>query len=774
MTSGNAAGAKIRPDFEVIEKIAGSFSRWCVWGYKERGDGSKPAKVPSDGRRAISTRSPGDWLSFDQARKAYERGGFDGVGVLINGNAPVVAIDIDGCLDEFGNVLPEFEAVVAALMALCTYVEISPSGTGLRGFIHGITPEDVPEKVGGVEIYDTCTAGRYVTITGHPWGAFREIGRSDEAGLAELLRVAGFFDSHGGVAVVGGGEGGEAWTAITDDDLLALLRRNNKRGAITRLLKGDITGYAGDSEARAALIGHIAYYSRDVGQVDRLMRGSGLMKSKLDEARSGELFSTWEIKRVLAGIDKTGGGSYWVDRAEREAGTAIEKAAEVGMLEKARDVLVGGLAGITNSKGKIQTGPVPLAELLYRDKRLTGAVWFDEFAQMPMKTPAFEAIGGGRGEALTDRDYRAVEAWLAREWAVSLKAGEIRRVVLAWADKTAINHVTEKLDEFAAAWDGQPRVGQLLADYFGAHVGDDEGLRHYVSEIGIRFMVGVVARAFEPGCKLDTMLNIESPQGKKKSTGVKELTAAISPRAFLEGFSLDKLDRDAKQALRGKLIGECAELDGMSKHEAGTLKNFLSCRVDHYRDPYGLTVSDWPRSVVLVGTTNEDAYLRDPTGNRRFWPVKVGRVDIDAIRRDAEQLWGEAVRLYRAGKRWWVEEDGDEDAKLRTVQRREVLKRMVADTWVEMLEEFNERLVLGRVDMVRPAGAVADAEMSFRLVELMAMVFEDGTTTRRTLPEETRFRAALVRAGWVHNGSTAHGRWRLSAGATAEARRRVS
>lgn len=607
----------------------------------------------------------------------------------------------------------------------------------------------------------------------------------DDVALADFLRVGGLLEV-ASTATDGGGiddDSDDIWPSKTVAEIRALIKQRNKRGKLTKLLNGDVSDYAGQSEADGGLAAEILYYCNDLGIIYKLMQESGLMRSKYDESRPvdkkyglPQTYLGYTISRVYEKLGGDDRPSYWYDQSQKKASKAIENAAAKSLTERAGLYLVDGLAGIVGPKGKIANNVHTAAELLARDNRLIGAVFFDLFALMPIASSVFDsAIGGSGGElgrVLTDRDYRHVEKWLFDNWGVVLRPGEIKRVVLGWADRYARNPVVERLDEFAAAWEGESRVGELFVRYFGAKPETDEEA-DYLSEIGTRFLVGVVARAEVPGAKVDTMVVLESAQGHKKSSGVTALTAALGYRAFLEGFTLEKLDKDAKLRLRGRVIGECAELDGMTKHEAGTLKNFLSTRTDSYRDPYGLATQDWPRTIVLVGTTNETGYLRDPTGNRRYWPVKVGRVNLKAIERDAPQLWGEAVRLYRAGVRWWINETGEEDKRLREIQRREATKRLAPDTWVEVIEEFNEKLIQGLVRHPRWPDAVALPDAQYRLVDLMSAALDDGIKTRRTVPEEIRFRTALARAGWVHNGSDKHGGWRLLADAKAAARERT-
>ena len=224
-------------------------------------------------------------------------------------------------------------------------------------------------------------------------------------------------------------------------------------------------------------------------------------------------------------------------------------------------------------------------------------------------------------------------------------------------------------------------------------------------------------------------------------------------------------------------LAEIGELDGMNRHEAESLKNFVSTRTDTYRDPYGTFNEDFPRTAVLVGTTNESSYLRDPTGNRRYWPIKVRKVNLEALRRDAGQLWGEAVHLFRQGVeqggRWWIDEDGPDDAAVRRVQQRECLARMVPDSWADLVDGFMVKLATGEAEKVLQRKSVEGGpspidKTNWKLSELMMLALDDEGGGRRSAAEEMRFRAALIRSGWEHNDSIKHRRWKLSAAAKTE------
>ena len=133
--------------------------------------------------------------------------------------------------------------------------------------------------------------------------------------------------------------------------------------------------------------------------------------------------------------------------------------------------------------------------------------------------------------------------------------------------------------------------------------------------------------------------------------------------------------KDAAQDLRGKWIVELGELSALNRGAVERVKAFMSRRVDHYRPSYGTRSQDFPRQCVFIGSTNADAYLGDETGGRRFWPVKVGAIDLDALKRDRDQLWAEAVAAYRADEKWWLDKETEKAAAVEQGDRR------IVDPW---------------------------------------------------------------------------------------------
>lgn len=139
----------------------------------------------------------------------------------------------------------------------------------------------------------------------------------------------------------------------------------------------------------------------------------------------------------------------------------------------------------------------------------------------------------------------------------------------------------------------------------------------------------------------------------------------------------------ASQDLQGKWIIEFADLVRMGTAEANTLKGFITRRSDHFRPPYGRRVADFPRQCVFAASTNDSTYLNDPTGARRFWPVECHNIDLESLKRDVDQLWAEALILFRDKQTWWID-----DPETLDLARTEQSGRYISDSWDQPVWTF--------------------------------------------------------------------------------------
>jgi predicted P-loop ATPase len=245
-----------------------------------------------------------------------------------------------------------------------------------------------------------------------------------------------------------------------------------------------------------------------------------------------------------------------------------------------------------------------------------------------------------------------------------------------------------------------------------------------------------------PGCKADCLLVLEGEQGTFKSTA----TEVLAGKQWWTDQLTELGSKDASMQLRGTWIVEFGELDQLTRAEVTRMKHFISSKEERFRLPYGKRVVRFPRQCVFIGTTNTDQWLKDETGGRRFWPVRVGQVDVERISADRDQLWAEAVHQYRSGATWWLD-----DPDVVAAATEEQGGRYAEDVWHEQVIEHAEQLA----DFAAGsrAGTVSVSEI------LMALNID---LQRQDQIASNRVGRCLTRAGWRRKrvGSGKDREWR--------------
>jgi len=357
--------------------------------------------------------------------------------------------------------------------------------------------------------------------------------------------------------------------------------------------------------------------------------------------------------------------------------------------------------------------------LLLQHDDWQGVLAFNEFTVRRVLLRAVPGQGGGvYPRPLEDDDYTAAQAWFNNNGFPKASMEIVRAAVRKVCRHQAFDPLRDYLD--GLQWDGAPRLSSWLTTYCGAEPSA------YVSEVGRRWCISAVARGFKPGVKADCMIVLEGAQGRRKSSAL----AALAGEDWFSDALPQMGDKDASSYLRGKWIIEVAELEAM-RSQMDAIKAFISRQVEIYRPAYGREDVYEPRRCIFAGSTNKDDWQRDETGGRRFWPVRVGSIDVDAIARDRGQLWAEAVHLYRAGERWWLEGEEADQAQA------EVAERRPDDPW--------------RADIARVVEGRAEVTTKEVLHELHVLPVDMTPKLSKRVAQE------LVALGWVRDGRVTTG-----------------
>jgi predicted P-loop ATPase len=361
--------------------------------------------------------------------------------------------------------------------------------------------------------------------------------------------------------------------------------------------------------------------------------------------------------------------------------------------------------------------------ILRHSKYWHGRIFYNQFAdRVEIKNrPDWRRDQINKTEGMSTGDYEYIQGWLSATPEYMLEVGIERIAAAVRVAATPYHPVKDYLN--GLKWDGLNRLDRILPDTTGCKD------TPYTRDAGRCILISAVKRIFEPGCKQDYLLVLESEQGTKKSTWVETLGG--------DWYSTGELipnDKDTYQALRGKWIVELPEIDNtFSKAEFAWLKKTITTSVDTYRPSYARTAESVPRESVFIATLNPSAsgeYLRD-FQNRRYWPVATGRFDIDRLIKMRDQYFAEACHRYREGEKPWITDP--EIVKLAVAEQS---SRRESDPWVDILagwclahpDEFGTNEVLAALGFQAKEVGAHHRKRAYQVLKELGFEFNRGNS----------------------------------------------
>jgi predicted P-loop ATPase len=348
------------------------------------------------------------------------------------------------------------------------------------------------------------------------------------------------------------------------------------------------------------------------------------------------------------------------------------------------------------------------------------------------------------GSEVTDNGVVALRQRMSDRYGFDLTEKHTRDAVISLALEHCFDPVLDMLAQAEANWDRVERLDRMAMDYFNC---EDTKLNAAFIR---KMMIAAVARARNPGCKFDNILVLESEEGLNKSTAIRVLAGDDN---FSDECIIGKDSKEVQEQLEGVWLHENAELAGMARKEVEKVKNYASKQVDRARPAYGRFNKRQPRRSVEFGTTNSSEYLQSQTGNRRFWPTRILKsIDIDKLKRDRLQLWGEAAHYQSQGESLvldealWAEAGEQQEA------------RRITDPWEDKLSDMPKIVELSyfkdgfwrnrEVRIVHREGDEDKIEAA-ELLEHVLKISPGSQTTAHTM----RLSTVMRKLGWERNGN---------------------
>ncbi len=611
-----------------LVKKFGKEKRWLTWKLQIRN--GKQTKIPySISGDMAKSSDPETWCTYNEIKDKNK-------GIVLF-DKKLICIDIDHCLDGKKLIGEDRQTIFEFIADFDSYIEISPSGTGLHCFFEVEEPIDlIANRKGNFEIYNS---GRYMTYTGVPYGEAKEIKvlKTEEANIE-----MGKLGYPWGKEVVRTEKYISTGNELDDNELLEKMFESKNGSDIKELYNGNISKYNNDkSSADMALCSHLAFWTgKNYTQIEKLWGLSPLGKRMKTVSRK--------------------------DYRERTINNAIKNCNEVySNPNKEKIERIDQLDFLFTVGAKGQVNIVVCVENIVRalhgHPEFKNTIRYDNFKNVLY-------IGDKQME---DHDVLTVQTRIQVLFPDFVKVS--KDMVYDAMIKVARDNSFDSAKDYITSlkWDGKERVDHWLTMTY--HTPDNI----YNQSVGSNWLKGLVKRIIVPGCKFDHVLVLEGKQGIKKSTSLMVLGGDWHVETTM---STD--NKDFFMMFQGKAIIEFSEGETLNRTEVKRMKAIITTQSDKYRPAYGRLSMDYPRRCVFAMTTNADEYLKDETGNRRWLPVKcIGMANIEWLKENRDQLFAEAYqRVIINNETTW--EFPEEE-----MQKEQDLRR-IHDPWEDIIIEW--------------------------------------------------------------------------------------
>lgn len=579
--------------------------RWVVWNLEQvrtsPDEKKRTTKIPYaiTGKKASSTDAA-TWTTYEKAKKASEF--FSGIGVVFTPDETLLGIDLDHILDKNKVIGADAVRITKLIKEAATYTEISPSGNGLHLYLQ--IEEPLTLAANRHAPFEAYTSGRFFTFTEKSYGKELPIRTVSKEEALRLLAIIGYpWKKEQNVSA----STQPSSTGFSDENLLTAMFRSKKGATLQALYEGDASAYENDiSRADAALLNHLAFWSgKDAAQMERIWLNSPLGSREKTQKRQ--------------------------DYRSRSIEGAIANCKEVYKDPKQGIDFLYTMGGKDGSEKIITQNTENICRVLDQHPEFSGLLRFDTF------TNIFEIKEKDLWRPFEDNDAVRIQTRISILFSFFRKVGKemVYDAIVKVSKDNAVDSAIEHIKSIV--WDETNRLDEWLTHTYGTP--SDV----YHRAVASNWIKGLVKRLIEPGCKFDYVLVLEGEQGVKKSTSLHVL-GEVGNHSWHVETTMSTDSKDFFMQFSGKAIVEFSEGETLSRTEVKKMKAIITMQSDKYRPPYGRVSVDFPRRCVFAMTTNQDQYLKDETGNRRWLPVTVRlpEADIDWLRANRDQIFAEA------------------------------------------------------------------------------------------------------------------------------------